>query len=114
MITHTHTNLERICHIIFGDVDVLVEKFTEEIKILMRNYAAVLIKNKRVQSSQVLAVGMKWSYGIHSLMNSYCIDPLVMIANKIEAALFAKVPIVVELCNSSERLDHLVGKFREV
>ena len=88
-----------------------METFTNDIMVFMRQYAEVLKKQQRVDSSQILAVGMKWSYGIHSLMNTYLIDPLVIISNSIEAALFAKVPIVVELCNSTERLDHLVGEF---
>ena len=104
------TNLNRLCHIIFDNVDVLVETFTEDIKIFMRKYAQILKKLSKTESNQqIIAIGSKWSYGIRSLMNSYTKCSLVVIGNKIEAALFAKVPIVVELCNSSERLDHLLG-----
>ena len=79
-----YTNLNRTLHMIFDDADVLVEKFTEDIKILMREYAQVLKKQDRAHNSQIIAVGMKWSYGIRSLMDAYFMDPLVIIANPIE------------------------------
>ena len=42
-------------------------------------------------------------------MASYMDDPLVVINNKIETALYAKIPIAVELCNANERLEYLVA-----
>ena len=42
-------------------------------------------------------------------MASYMDDPLVVINNKIETALYAKILIVVELCNANERLEYLVA-----
>ena len=45
-------------------------------------------------------------------MNSYMAavdEPLVIIANRIEAALFVKVPMVPEICNAADRLEHLVA-----
>ena len=105
------TNLSRLCHLIFDNADVLVEKFTEDIKVFMRSYAQVIMKAglKEKTSQQIITMGSKWSYGISSLMNSYLTDPLVIIANKIEAALYVKVPIVVEICNANDRLDYLIG-----
>lgn len=101
--------LDRLCHIIFDNADILVETFTEDIKKFMNNYATILKKTGNTHNKQIIAVSRKWSYGIHSLVNSYLDDPLVIIANKIEGALFAKVPIVPEICNSDDRLDHLIN-----
>ena len=106
------TNLKRLCHVIFDNADILVEKYTEDIKIFMRLFAQTLKEVKRSESTQhIIVMSKKWSYGIRSLMNSYLVEPLVIIGNKIEAALFAEVPMVVQLCNSVERLDYLLGEF---
>ena len=111
VLEHSYILLDRLCHVVFDNADILVEKFTEDIKVFMRTYGEFLKKSGN-RNNQIVAVGMKWSYGIHSLMNSYLDDPLVIIANKIESALFVKVPIVPEICNSSDRLEHLIGRFR--
>lgn len=108
MVEAGYTNLNRLSHIVFDNCDLLVEKFTDDIKVLMRQYAENIKKQNR-EKCQIISIGMKWSYGIHSLTSSYIMDPLVIIANKIEATLYAKVPFVVELCTSCDRLDSLIG-----
>lgn len=108
-----YTNLDRLCHLVFDSADKLVETFTEDIKYLMRNYSDVLKANDKLKTNQLIAMSKKWSYGIHSLMNSY-FDPedcLVVISNKVEAALFTKIPIAVEVCKSNDRLGYVIGKF---
>ena len=107
-----YTNFSRLYHIIFENSDSLVERFTEDIKVFMRSYTTFLKDCKKPDpfNQQIISIGRKWSYGIRSLMTSYMNDPLVVINNKIEAALYAKIPIVVELCNANERLEYLVGK----
>ncbi|XP_065675246.1 uncharacterized protein LOC100205880 isoform X2 [Hydra vulgaris] len=104
------TNLKRLRYLIFDNADILVEKYTEDIKIFMRLFVQTLKEMKRSESTQqIIVIAKKWSYGVRSFMNSYLAEPLVIIGNKIEAALFAEVPMVVQLCNSVERLDYLIG-----
>lgn len=106
-----YTNLDRLCHLVFHSADKLVETFTEDIKHLMRSYCEVLKTNEKLKMNQLVAVSKKWSYGIQSMLNSYFGESLVIIANKVEAALFAKVPLAVEVCKSEDRLGYVLGKF---
>ena len=106
-----YTNFSRLCHIIFEKSDSLDERFTEDIKVFMRSYTTFLKDSKKPDlfSQQIISIGRKWSYGIRSLMISYMNDPLVVINNKIETALYAKIPIVIKLCNANEIVEYLVA-----
>jgi len=106
-----YTNYKRLCHVVFENSDSLVENFTEDIRVFMRSYGEFLkaLKRSDVFLQQIIAIGTKWTDGMRSFMTSYMKDPLVIISNKIEMALFAKVPINVELCSSDQRLDVLIG-----
>ena len=106
-----YTNLNRLCHLVFDNAHRLFESFTEDVQTLMKSYESVLQKNSNLTVNQIIVIAMKWSFGIESFMRK-CInpEPSVIISNKIEAALFAKVPIVVEVCNANDRLGCLLGK----
>eukprot|EP00111_Clytia_hemisphaerica_P003727 TCONS_00010704-protein len=105
-----YTNLNRLCHIVFDNAHKLFENFTEDVQKLMLSYETVMQNNSNLTVNQIIVIGMKWSFGIDSFMRQ-CINPspLVVISNKIEAALFAKVPITVEVCKANDRLEYLTG-----
>ena len=105
-----YTNLNRLCHLVFDNAHQLFKNFTEDVQKLMKSYEGVLQKNSNLTVNQIIVIGMKWSFSIDSFMRK-CInpDPLVIISNKIETAIFANVPIVVEVCNANDRLGCLLG-----
>lgn len=105
-----YTNLNRLCHLVFDNAHKLFDHFTEDVQTLMKNYESVLRKNSSLVVNQIIVVGMKWSFSIDSFSRK-CIspEPMVIISNKVETALFAKVPFVVELCNANDRLAYLLG-----
>ncbi|XP_065064666.1 putative ATP-dependent RNA helicase TDRD12 [Rhopilema esculentum] len=104
------TSLVRLCHLVFDDVNVLVEMFAEEIKVLMRQYADSLSKTVALNlPHQLVAMGTEWSRGVESLVNAYFDNPLMIIPNMMEASVFKQVKQHVEICPANQRIDHLVS-----
>lgn len=105
-----YTNLNRLCHLVFENARRLFDEYTDGVKTLMATYENVLKNNPSLTVNQIIAVGMKWAACIKSFMKQ-CMpsDQLAVISNPVEIAVFAKVPIVVELCNASDRLECLLG-----
>ena len=107
------TSLVRLCHLVFDDVNVLVEMFAEEIKVLMRQYADALSKTVALNlPHQLVAMGTEWSRGVESLINAYFDNPLMIIPNMMEASVFKQVKQHVEICPANLRIDHLVSKWQ--
>ncbi len=105
------TNLSRVCHMVFDNADILVEKFVEEIKDLIKIYASALTKNIQLNlPHQLVAMGTKWSYGLKSLIGAYFDNPILVIVDKLEAAVFKQVKQYVEICSSAQRMEHVLGE----
>ena len=77
-----------------------MENFGEEIKFIMREYTEV-ISNQRLCSEvprQLLLFGTQWTGRIHSFMNRYPVEPLLIITSAFEASIYGKVRQVFTLC----------------
>ena len=110
MLRKEYTNLDRLCHLIFDNANILVEDFTEEIKEFMRMYAKVLSGTQRRNAPhQIIAMATEWSYGLSSMVKSYFDLPVTVVANKFEMGVFTGVKQLVEICSTSQRLEHVVG-----
>ncbi len=105
------TNLDRICHFVFDHADILVVKFVDEIKELMKLYAGALNKTMHLNlPHQLVAMATKWCYGLQSLVGAYFDNPLVVVADKLEAAVYSQVKQCIEVCSSTQRMDHVTGE----
>eukprot|EP00794_Sanderia_malayensis_P019141 gene19141-21059_t len=103
------TNLDRLCHLVFDNADVLAVQCIEEIKDLMKIYASAL-KNS-VQCNlphQIIAMATKWCYALQSLVSAYFDNPLVVVADKLEATVYKQTKQYIEICSSSQRMDHVI------
>lgn len=111
MLKKSYTTLDRLCHIVFDDADVLVEEFTTEVKEIMRRYAK-LLKSQPGRSAprQAVAMATSWTVGVESLVRAYLGNPLLIMSDRIEAAMFGRVRQIVKLCSVSQRETHLLGK----
>ena len=77
----------------------------------MRAYADSLINTFALNlPHQIIALSSEWSRGLESLLFAYFDNPLIIIANTLEAAIFKKVKQCVEICTSNERMDHVLSK----
>ena len=78
-------------------------------------YFSALLQSQpnREAPRQCIAIGNKWTTGVHSLVNVYLGNPLVVIGNHIEAAMFCKVRQIVNYVSSSKRESELLRKCRQ-
>ena len=111
MIRKGYVNLNRLCHTVFNDADLMVEDFTSEIKDIMRHYAK-LLKSQPSRSAprQAVVVATSWSVGVASLVKAYLGNPVLIMSDMIEAAIYRGVQQVVTVCYDSERHVPLLGK----
>ena len=111
MLEKNCTNLDRLCHLVFDRADILVEKFIEEIKEIMKIFAESISKTMSLNlPHQMVAMGTEWTYGLKSLIGAYFDSPLIIIADKLEIAVYKQVKQFIEICSSEQRLDFVMGE----
>ena len=111
MLRQCYISLDRLCHLVSDDADIVVEDFTSEIKCIMRHYAN-LLKSQTCRSAprQAVVMASSWSVGIASLVKAYLGNPVVLIPDMIEAAIYRGVQQIVTFCSESQRDVELLGK----
>ncbi|XP_072051712.1 uncharacterized protein [Amphiura filiformis] len=106
-----HTNLERLCHLVLDDADILFEDFTAEVKELVNEYAAALVR-RRTQGkapSQQMVFASTWTPGLRSYLNNFLREPAVIIAAPLEAAVYARIKWMAKVTSIRQRFQHLVN-----
>lgn len=103
-------NLNRLCHTVFNDADIMVEDFTSEIKDIMRHYGKLLkSQSSRSAPRQAVVMATSWSAGVASLVKAYLGNPVLVISDMIEAAIYRGVQQISTVCYDSQRDVPLIG-----
>lgn len=111
MLKKGYITLDRLCHTVFHDADLMVEDFTSELKEVMRHYAKLLKSQpRRSAPRQAIVMASSWSVGVGSLVKAYLGNPVIIIPDMIEAAMYRGVQQVVAFCKESQRDVELLGK----
>lgn len=110
MLRKGYVNLNKLCHTVFQDADLMVEDFTVEIKDIMRHYAKLLKSQpNRSAPRQAVVMATSWSVGVASLIKAYLGNPVLIIADMIEAAINRGVRQIATVCSASQRDVPLLG-----
>ncbi|CAH1391361.1 unnamed protein product [Nezara viridula] len=94
LLKHTSvTNLFRVCHIVFDDIDSLLSTFCTEVKEIMGNLNKMLQIRKRYSGIgiQVVLVGEKWTPLLEEITFKGLDSPVLCITAHLEAALYARI-----------------------
>ncbi|XP_066908988.1 putative ATP-dependent RNA helicase TDRD12 [Halyomorpha halys] len=94
LLRHTSvTNLFRVCHIVFDDVDSLLSIFCPEVKEIMSNLNKMLQIRKRYSNLgiHVVLVGEKWTPILEDITFKALDSPVLCITAHLEAALYARI-----------------------
>lgn len=111
MLRKGYVNMNRLCHTVFNDADVMVESFTSEIKDIMRHYAKLLKSQPdRLAPRQAVVMASSWSPGVASLVKAYLGNPVLIFSDMMEAAIYRNVQQIVTVCYDSQRDVPLLGK----
>nr|XP_006814119.1 PREDICTED: putative ATP-dependent RNA helicase TDRD12-like [Saccoglossus kowalevskii] len=115
LLEKSYTLLNRLCHLVFDDADLLMEDFPSQINDIMKSYAVCLSNHRgRCSPRQVIIMSTVWTAGIESLMKAYQVDPLIVLTSKVEAAVYSKVIQTVHVCLSSQRFALLLDELDSV
>lgn len=111
MLRKGYITLNRLCHTVFHNADLMVEDFTSEIKEIMRYYAK-LLKSQPCRSAprQAVVMASSWSIGVASLVKAYLGNPVLIIPDLVEAAIYRGVQQIATFCLESQRDVELLGK----
>ncbi|XP_056381711.1 putative ATP-dependent RNA helicase TDRD12 [Hyla sarda] len=100
--------LLRLCHLVFDEVDVLFSKAGSEMSEILQIYKKIVtVENREGTPQQIVAVGSKWIHGLRPLLQ-YTSTPRVVITRMEQAALFANVQQVIQLCLDCEKMSVLL------
>lgn len=103
------TNLDRLCHLIIDDADILLQDFYKEIVDLMCKYKSLVeSRDKNYQRHQVMAYSSKWTSYIKGFVKNAVHDPAIVITDMMEAAVYGCVKQIPIMCEESSRKDQLV------
>lgn len=97
------TSLQRCCHLIIEDGDVILETFCEEIIEIVKQYA---LDNKSKAHAnilnQMIICSEHWNKAITSFVQCCMHEPLIFITSFYEGAIYARVPTYCHVCLKSE------------
>ncbi|XP_067651475.1 uncharacterized protein [Haliotis asinina] len=105
MMEKRYTNLNRLCHLVVDDAEILTEVFKAEVRYIMKSYADVIRESnlQRDVPRQRMVFASQWTKGIDSFVASYIHEPLLIITSKMEAAVYGRVKQIVHMCKYENR-----------
>ncbi|XP_071973327.1 putative ATP-dependent RNA helicase TDRD12 isoform X1 [Engystomops pustulosus] len=107
-LEHHGLLLLRLCHLVFDEVDVLFSKAGSEMLEILQLYKKIVTaENRDGTPQQIVAVGSKWIPDMQLLLQ-YTSTPRIVITRMEQAAVFANVQQVIQLCLNCEKMSVLL------
>jgi superfamily II DNA/RNA helicase len=108
MIGNMNTNLERLKYIVFEEMHLLLDKYPKQIKALMSHYSNLLKINENQHIAQFCLFSSQWSNKLKSFIDSYLLEPIYIINNRLESSYIGQTCHIVREYNSRlEKTHHL-------
>lgn len=97
---------ERICHLVFDNFDILMEKFKDDVSESLKVLTYGTEGNTK--NPQIIVTSTKWLNNNEKMLEFSCY-PLIIIGNNIEAALFAKSRFRIMRTSADEKREKLLN-----
>ncbi|OWF35619.1 Tudor domain-containing protein 12 [Mizuhopecten yessoensis] len=111
LLQQKYTHLERLCHVVIDDAEIVLEEFREEIQDFMISYSRVVEEHvERSAPREVLVFSSRWCNMVNSFIDAFIPDPTLIITSRFEAAIYGRVKQIPLLW----RTDQLVSQFLEL
>ncbi|KAJ8041792.1 DEAD-box ATP-dependent RNA helicase 20 [Holothuria leucospilota] len=111
LVESDHVNLNRLFHLVIDNADIMFEQHLQAVKELMVKFRTVLrVNSKRNSLRQLMVFSSKWTIAMRSYMKTYLSDPLVIVTDSTEMAVYSRVPQKVVLTHPSKRVNSLLEK----
>ncbi|XP_069113789.1 putative ATP-dependent RNA helicase TDRD12 isoform X2 [Argopecten irradians] len=92
LLQQKYTHLERLCHVVIDDADIVLEEFREEIQDFMTTYSCVVEEHvERSAPREVLLFSSCWCNMVNSFTDAFMPDPTLIITSRFEAAVYGRV-----------------------
>ncbi|KAK2164353.1 hypothetical protein LSH36_65g06005, partial [Paralvinella palmiformis] len=93
MLSKGVTNLAGVCHLIFDDLDMLQESYSDQIEEIMSLYRKVISERSEsvVAPSQMIAMSSNYNGDVERFYKTNFMEPVIIVASQLEAAYAANV-----------------------
>ena len=104
------TNLERLKYLCIDEANIVLERFPKQIKALIDHYSNLLNQRASQSIAQFILFANAWSKQIKKFIKLYCIDQVVLLKSKLEAAFFGNVSQYLYECDTKpeEKFDRVL------
>lgn len=112
MIGYNRTNLERLEYMVIDEAHLVLEKFPQQMKVLMSRYRDLLEVNENQAVAQFILFSSLWSTKLKTFMEAYLLDRVVIITNKLQSSHYGQTEhMIVECTTTSEKVAKCLSKF---
>ncbi|XP_060063128.1 uncharacterized protein LOC132543628 [Ylistrum balloti] len=111
LLQQKYTHLERLCHIVIDDAEIVLEEFREEIQDFMISYSRVVEEHvERSAPREVILFSSRWCNMVNSFIDAFMPDPTLIITSRFEASIYGRIKHIPLLW----RTDQLAPQFLEL
>ncbi|XP_071824728.1 putative ATP-dependent RNA helicase TDRD12 isoform X2 [Apostichopus japonicus] len=111
LVVSNHVNLNRLFHLVIDDADNVFEHHLEATKEFMVKFRTILrVTPKRNSLRQLMVFSNKWTIAMGSYLRTYLTDPLLIITDCLEMAVYSRVHQKAVLIHPSKRVNILLEK----
>lgn len=96
-------NMKRVCHLVFENIDELLEKLSKEIYILLNALDSMLQHRNNGYPVQLIFTAERWTTKIKDLFSKLVSLPLICIGQPIEAAVYGKPELQMHFTSSQRK-----------
>ena len=90
MIKYNRTNLGRLEHIVIDEAHLVLEKFPQQMRVLMSGYHDLFTVNEKQSIAQFILFTTIWSTKLKTFIDAYLLDRVIITTNKLEASHFGQ------------------------
>lgn len=102
-------NCKRLCHLVLENLDILLEKYQEEIQFLVSVIEGMLLQRSTRQSVQMIMNGEHWTLKVENFVKILRDVPVVSIGDYLEASIYGAIKLKVKLLESKSKCDAVIG-----
>lgn len=102
--------MKRLCHLVFENIDVLLERLNNELNILLNGVQNMLEHRNFSRTVQLVFTSERWTTKIEKLFARLESVPLICIGQHLEAALYGKLDLQMHFISTKKKKNVLIGQ----
>ncbi|KAL3285093.1 hypothetical protein HHI36_019217 [Cryptolaemus montrouzieri] len=107
------TNMKRLCHLVLEDVNVLMERYPEEINSIIRVIESMLTHRVTRHNVQIIVSGMYWTLEVENLAKKLREIPVICIGDYLQAAIYGRIKLKLKCVQSEAKRDTVIDILKD-